>query len=666
MADETAFQSIASLYGMGQPSTLEPQGAFTTGDVLSGMPQRLPAAAVDMIARKQMAGVPLTPEEATAWAQNEAYKTQISEPRAREVLSPVAELTGIPSIARGVENIGEGVGDGDPWRTAGGVGQVALGAIPGLGLAGRAAGSVGNAASSAFNAIAGSAPRLAGTAIAGAIPLGVAEGREANKKATVAAGNPETSTDPIADLVRGNPALETKYRLLKEAEAKSSADVRGVAKESADRVRAEAAKTAKELRQSIFDDLQEINKGKQAEMPFRERYPGAAEAIYKGALAGATALPFANMVKGRMGDALTAWGAGRLANKAEKAYQKGDDVAFTEAQKALADRQALIAGNQSLPHQAKEYGKNAAASAFMAFEGSGLPEQIDALSFSPGHPTREKARGELLNPDYYTSRVPGAVLTGVGSALLGTEAGRLVTPTARMPDKATSVINRGSTESLDALTRIRKFREAEAAQKAAIDRSAAEQAAARAERDTAQGAAASAGAASQRQPRPDAGGGTGDTTGLQAPAASSAPPAQSQTQPSSRPAAQLRGPSYSDPVIDPLDYLNTKSVTEGKRVFEPGKRPTPASGKTARQLFDDPKVRELLSAVGEQSKSERVRFSGGRVAAAYKDAFPGETITESQARTLINLEKAAKAAEEATAARRLTGRGAKKALESGE
>lgn len=48
------------------------------------------------------------------------------------VISALAEMTGIPSIVRGVANIRRGYDEGSPLRMAGGAGQAALGAVPGV------------------------------------------------------------------------------------------------------------------------------------------------------------------------------------------------------------------------------------------------------------------------------------------------------------------------------------------------------------------------------------------------------------------------------------------------------------------------------------------------------------------------------------------------------
>ena len=101
-----------------------------------------------------------------------------------------------------------------------------------------------------------------------------------------------------------------------------------------------------------------------------------------------------------------------------------------------------------------------------------MPELVDALAYPPGHQTRELARGELTNPDYYASRALPAFMWGVGTAGVGKEVGRLVTPSARVPENARTVINRGSQQSIDDLEKIARYRQATEAARG-VDRSQA-------------------------------------------------------------------------------------------------------------------------------------------------------------------------------------------------
>jgi hypothetical protein len=97
------------------------------------------------------------------------------------------------------------------------------------------------------------------------------------------------------------------------------------------------------------------------------------------------------------------------------------------------------------------------------------------LAFPPGHKTRERARDELSNPDYYKSRALPAFLWGLGMTGLGTEAGHLMTPGARVPERVRSVVDRGSPESIEQLNKIAQYRQAVEAAKGAGQKAGAAQ-----------------------------------------------------------------------------------------------------------------------------------------------------------------------------------------------
>ena len=71
---------------------------------------------------------PMTP------SQVETSRRTVADARFREGAPKAAELafelTGLPSMHRGVGNIHEGLSDGNPMQAAGGAGQIALGALP--------------------------------------------------------------------------------------------------------------------------------------------------------------------------------------------------------------------------------------------------------------------------------------------------------------------------------------------------------------------------------------------------------------------------------------------------------------------------------------------------------------------------------------------------------
>lgn len=293
------------------------------------------------------------------------------------------EATGVPSLVRGGANIGEGIARGDAWQVAGGVGQSVLGALPGA--------STLKQAAPVYNALAGSIPRLSATGAVASVPLGIHEAQAATRTGVSSA----MAADPeVARLRNEITKRET------ERNAAQTQNIKGLSSENAQLSRDKAAaliqKDIENLKIQIAKAEERVREEYSRNAPFRERYPGVAEALVYGGMGIAGGMPFLETVKRRTADYFT----GR-----EPSTRLGE------------------AGN---------YIKNALLGSFAAFEGSGLPEQIDAASFDPGHPVRENARNALTSPDYYASRIPSALLTGAGMSALGTELGRLVTPGPRV------------------------------------------------------------------------------------------------------------------------------------------------------------------------------------------------------------------------------------------
>ena len=294
------------------------------------------------------------------------------------------EATGVPSLVRGGANIGEGLAAGDGWKVAGGAGQAVIGMLP--------AGAAMRPAAPIVNALTGSVPRMAATGAFAGVPIGISEAQAAS-----GAG--------VASALEGDPEIARLRREITRKEAERGAaqtqNIKGLSGENAQRSRDQAAgliqKDIEKLNTQLAQAEERVRGDYLKNAPFRERYPGAAEALVYGGMGIAGGLPFLSTMKQRAADF------------------------------------ALNRPSPGFWHGAAEYGKNALMGAFASFEGSGLPDQIDAASFDPGHPVRERARAALTDPDYYASRVPAALLSGIGMAALGTEAGRLLTPGPRRP-----------------------------------------------------------------------------------------------------------------------------------------------------------------------------------------------------------------------------------------
>jgi hypothetical protein len=385
-----------------------------------------------------------------------------------------AELSGVPSIARGVGHLQEE--GGDAWKKAQGVGEIAMGAMPGL--------AVTRAGAPLVNMLMGSAPRAVGTMGAAMVPGGVVSAQDSQKAADAALSQiapPEYMTKELGELQKQKAAKQQEFNALNQKHAKSGPETQ---RQALDPLRNDLATLNTKVTEAegrIRDHLAKETERQRKELPFRQRYPGAAETIGGTAAALSAFLPFASTVKNRLGDALEGVMMGRAANKADKAFNADKLPEFVEAQSALARRAQSLDDKTSgavypiMGVQGPKLATQVGLGTLVNFEGGSIPEQVDALAFPPGHKTRERARDELSNPDYYKSRALPAFLWGLGMTGLGTEAGHLMTPGARVPERVRSVVDRGSPESIEQLNKIAQYRQAVEAAKGAGQKAGAAQ-----------------------------------------------------------------------------------------------------------------------------------------------------------------------------------------------
>ena len=375
-----------------------------------------------------------------------------------------AEMTGVPSVVRGVRHLTDENGDG--WTKAKGAGEVVLGAMPGL--------TVVRGAAPVLNALAGTVPRALGTIAGATVPSVVVGAREDGKAAADVLSNiqpPDYMTKELNDLKAQKAAKQQEFNTLNQKHARSGPETQRQALDPlhadlAD-LNAKIADAEGRARQYLAGETEKMRQ----QLPFRQRYPGAAEAIGGGAAALSTFLPFASTMKTRIGNTVEGWLQGRAASKADALFEAGKYPAFVEAQNALGkrienlDNATTGASYDILGAKAGDVAKAVGLGTLLNFEGAAIPEQVDALAFPPGHPTRERARDELTKPDYYASRAIPALLWGAGTTGLGAEAGSLMTPGGKVPERAREVVRRGSPESIADLERITRYVQArEAAQ----------------------------------------------------------------------------------------------------------------------------------------------------------------------------------------------------------
>jgi len=363
------------------------------------------------------------------------------------IIGPAAfEATGIPSVVRGVKDVGKGYSEGDGLRAAAGAGQIALGVMPGAGLfrGGRAAMSAATA----------TAPRTAATLGAAMVPMAGADVRDARA----------SSGDKLRTAVESDPAVQQHRARLEQLRAEQqrilSTPIKGLNRASADAARERMAGPLNEEVATLVGTPDKPGLIKQAEdaaakgyrenAPFRERYPGTAEALLYGGAALAAGIPFANTLKAGMADRFVHQPAMiRQAETVENAL-RGSTTQPGAVNRLMGAQPTTLAPNQGVfeteratlqnmlaaqaAREPSHLGQMAAGTAIMQ-EARMIPEEVDAISFPYGHPTREAATNALMNQSYYASGMVPSLLAGVGAGHVGNTAGRMLTPGQR-PDMA--------------------------------------------------------------------------------------------------------------------------------------------------------------------------------------------------------------------------------------
>lgn len=99
----------------------------STGDLVNSVPRRLAERAMRRSTLKQLSGVDLTPQELSDLAAHGRWTNEVGEPGARNA---IAELSGVNSVRRGVDDIGSAWDDGDWLHGLSGGAQIATGLLP--------------------------------------------------------------------------------------------------------------------------------------------------------------------------------------------------------------------------------------------------------------------------------------------------------------------------------------------------------------------------------------------------------------------------------------------------------------------------------------------------------------------------------------------------------
>jgi hypothetical protein len=323
------------------------------------------------------------------------------------------EMTGIPSVLRGLGNIKRGYDEGDVVRGIGGAGEAVLGALPAAGAT--------RAGVAAMRPFFSSAPRAAATMGALAVPGAYANEAEAADASVSAAVNSDPEVKRLREKIESLRALRTQ---------KSTEPIRGLNPANSEAARARAGE---QIQSDIDTTQQELKKAEQvardsylSNAPFRERNPGVAPALLYAGLGVAGGVPLAKEIVKGAGDRL--WRGpelGRAAAKFEDLLGTGQTAKAALAQDVLRRKVASWDAAHGAPAAVGTAIGNAAKGAIVASEASALPEQIDYVSFNPGHPTRERAVTEFAKPEYYLQRAIPAAL-GAGTAVSAQTVGSLL------------------------------------------------------------------------------------------------------------------------------------------------------------------------------------------------------------------------------------------------
>lgn len=609
-------------FSMGDPSTM------STADILAGMPQPSPP----------MPKIPSYPGRGMIMGQRLQGNNPVADQgnvAMGQTFSGLAELSGVPSIMRGGENIYEGAQEGSPLQMAAGAGEAALGAMP-FGAMTRAG---AKALGSAFSTM----PRSVGAMTALTAPGAFLESNQAlaaktqqQVSAELMGMNPEqvkayqrmigVTPDGRAGPETVTAAVEYDRRqgekAAAEAKAKQDGDnavalakAQGEADATRDAARMEAETKAIEARERSKQQLATERKATEATKPLRELYPELMPGFLASSIVGGTAL--GSFIKSRYG----------------KAFNSEITDLKTRTQTAIKAKnydQAKALDDMSVARQKK--GPGGTLPAMMAGGALGgeialIPDEIDAY------------RGVAGMKD-----VPAALGRGGIGALLGALpalGGAEVMGAKQLKSRHTL-----RPEIDHPPNSVRGQSKPQPAQSTPVS-------------------PAPASGTSVRQ-APGSGPNAGAPATVPVAASPSVPAVVSPQSPSvapADPAEYLKRHSRTRPLgLNKPDNtaLVTPTQTE-KRVFEPGVKQDPRSGMRVYEMAKDEKVRELAMGVAN-AKTNKVM--GSKLHEAMQKA--GMDASEAQARGVAARFTAELRAATNKANRGLTNRGAKNAMKRPE
>ena len=379
---------------------------YSTSDLIARMAgaQGLSERERRRLMKKEQAGLGLLDDETRALENDVQRRRAVADP----IGGLLAEFSGVPSIGRGLENMQRAGSEGDVMRGLGGAGQIAMGAMPMAGMTGRGA--------SALASMYSSVPRAAASGAALTLPMAYTESAEAAKAKQPAQPAPQPAVpvtdDPLTELVRGNPALEARHRLLLQKEADAKASIPGVNRASSDAIRRKASEEASAIRGELMQaierstadkraaDTTEANKNKSVREIYSEYMPYVAAApVILGGAGGA-------MIKGMHNRAYNAR-TGNVSDSWQRSIAGGDKAGALAAQAEMAALKAKGAGG-TLP--AIAFGAGIGA------EASLLPDELDMVRAQPGSPLAKDVWDRLTDAPGMTKRIAMGALSGAAPA----------------------------------------------------------------------------------------------------------------------------------------------------------------------------------------------------------------------------------------------------------
>ena len=365
------------------------------------------------------------------------------------------EMTGVPSMVRGARNIRQGVSEGSGMRTAAGVGEAAIGALP-----------MAAAARPVANALFASAPRAMatlGVPMAATLPLQMSEAQAAS------GAKADTAVSADAEVQRLRQELNS---LNQRRLGIQTTNIKGQSAASADASRARMdTAIGDQIRMTQEALTQAESRARESytqSAPFREKYPEAVPAIMAAGGTLAFGMPFAGTMKNRLADASRSYRLGREADDIVRQANLTGPEAIPVAE--LATRQARLEQSSNALSRASSgvvpATTNALAQAgsvgmsgLTMAEASALPEQLDYMLNPPGHPARETASKLFRDPGYYQDRAAPFV-GGMGLGLMGKKTANMLAPGGGVDQaRIDAALELGTPQMLDRMGRLSQHRE---------------------------------------------------------------------------------------------------------------------------------------------------------------------------------------------------------------